>query len=133
MARSGRQARVQPSAGREPPRRPRATSALPRRLRARDLPLVRAPGLLFAILLIPLVLAAVAPAGAATVAVLLSSDADEYREALKGFKEASGHQVVAVYDMEADPDQGKKLLNEIERKVKPDLLFAVGTWALQAV
>jgi len=89
---------------------------------------------LFAVLLlIALALAAAAPAVAGTVAVLLSSDADEYKEALRGFKETAGHQVVAVYDMEADPDQGRKLLGEIERKVKPDLLFAVGTWALQAV
>jgi len=79
------------------------------------------------------VLAAVTPATAGNVAVLLSSDADEYKEALRGFKETAGHQVVAVYDMEADPDQGKKLLGDIERKVKPDLIFAVGTWALQAV
>ena len=90
--------------------------------------------MLFAVLLlIALALAAAAPAVAGTVAVLLSSDADEYKEALRGFKETAGHQVVAVYDMEADPDQGRKLLGEIERKVKPDLLFAVGTWALQAV
>jgi ABC-type uncharacterized transport system substrate-binding protein len=79
------------------------------------------------------VLAAVTPATAGNVAVLLSSDADEYKEALRGFKETAGHQVVSVYDMEADPDQGKKLLGDIERKVKPDLIFAVGTWALQAV
>jgi putative tryptophan/tyrosine transport system substrate-binding protein len=88
---------------------------------------------LLAVLVMGLALAAVAPAGAANVAVLLSSDADEYKDAVRGFKETSGHQIVAVYDMEADPDQGKKLLVDIERKVKPDLIFAVGTWALQAV
>jgi len=72
-------------------------------------------------------------AAAGNVAVLLSSDADEYKEALRGFKETAGHQVVAVYDMDADPDLGRKQLGDIERKVKPDLIFAVGTWALQAV
>ena len=76
---------------------------------------------------------AVARAEAGGIAVLLSSDADEYKDALRGFKESAGHQVAAVFDMEADPDQGRKLLGDIERKVKPDLIFAVGTWALQAV
>ena len=74
-----------------------------------------------------------APSAAATVAAILSSDADEYKEALKGFRESAGHQVVAVYDMDGDPDQGRKYLAEIERKHKPDLILAVGTWALQAV
>ena len=76
---------------------------------------------------------AAAPADAGGIAVLLSSDADEYKEALRGFKETAGHPIVGVYDMEADPDLGRKLLGDIERKAKPDLIFAVGTWALQAV
>ncbi len=126
---------MQPSAGHEPRRQPRFASPLPFRHRARariHVARARVPGILLAIALVALVLA-VAPAAAGTVAVLLSSDADEYKEALRGFKEAAGHQVVAVYDMEADPDQARKLLADIERKVKPDLIFAVGTWALQAV
>ncbi|MET0851186.1 MAG: hypothetical protein ABW020_08670, partial [Candidatus Rokuibacteriota bacterium] len=45
--------------------------------------------LLFALLGVP------GPAGAGSVAAILSSDADEYKEALKGFKESAGHQVVA--------------------------------------
>jgi len=73
------------------------------------------------------------PAAAARVAVLMSSSVNEYEEALRGFKEAVSHQVVAVYDMDGDPDRGRKYLAEIETKVKPDLIFAVGIWALQAV
>ena len=49
-----------------------------------------------------------APAGPGSVAVLLSSDADEYREALRGFKEAAGLQVVSVYNMDARPRPGAK-------------------------
>jgi putative ABC transport system substrate-binding protein len=85
------------------------------------------------VLLLALLLGTAGPAGAGSVAAILSSDADEYKEALKGFKESAGHQVVAVYDMDGDPDQGRKYLAEIERKHKPDLILAVGTWALQAV
>ena len=80
------------------------------------------------------------PAAAARVAVLMSSKVNEYEEALKGFegalkgvKEAPPHQVVAVYDMEGDPERGRKYLAEIEAKVKPELIFAVGIWALQVV
>src|SRR5262249_37786602 len=72
-------------------------------------------------------------AEAGRVAVLLSAKVPEYEEALKGFREAARHEVVAVYDMDGDPDQGRKYLTEIETKVKPDLIYAVGIWALQAV
>src|SRR6266487_3739913 len=74
------------------------------------------------------------PAAAARVAVLMSAKVSEYEEALKGFKEtAAGHQVAAVYDMDGDLDRGRKQLAEIETKIKPDLIFAVGIWALQVV
>jgi putative ABC transport system substrate-binding protein len=73
------------------------------------------------------------PAGAARVAVLLSAKVSEYEDALKGFREANPHQIAAVYDMDGDLDRGRKQLTEIEQKIKPDLIFAVGVWALQAV
>jgi putative ABC transport system substrate-binding protein len=89
---------------------------------------------LLAVLFVAVAIVWAGPAAAANVAVLLSSDADEYKEALRGFREtAAGHQIVGVYDMDADPDLGRKLLGDIERKAKPDLIFAVGTWALQVV
>jgi len=71
-------------------------------------------------------------AEAARVAVLMTSKAPEYEEALKGFKQAAPGQVVAEYDMDGDLDLGRKYLTEIETKVKPDLIFAVGGFALQA-
>ncbi len=73
------------------------------------------------------------PADAARVAVLLSAKVSEYEDALKGFRETTPHQIAAVYDMDGDLDRGRKQLAEIEEKVKPDLIFAVGIWALQAV
>jgi putative ABC transport system substrate-binding protein len=73
------------------------------------------------------------PAAAARVAVLMSAKVNEYDEALRGFKEATHHEIVSVYDMEGDLDRGRKYLTEIETKVKPDLIFAVGIWALQVV
>ena len=36
----------------------------------------------------------------------------------------------AVY-MDGDPELGRKYLSEIEMKIKPDLVFVVGIWALQ--
>ena len=73
------------------------------------------------------------PAAAARVAVLMSAKVTEYEEALKGFKEATPQEIVAVYDMDGDLDRGRKYLAEIETKVKPDLILAVGIWALQVV
>jgi ABC-type uncharacterized transport system substrate-binding protein len=73
------------------------------------------------------------PVAAARIAVLLSARVDEYEEALKGFREATPHQVVAQYNMEGDLERGRKYLAEIESKVKPDLILAVGIWALQVV
>ena len=90
--------------------------------------------LLGASLVIMLSLALLAgPAEAARVAVLLSAKVAEYEDALKGFRESTPHQIAAVYDMDGDLDRGRKQLAEIEEKVKPDLIFAVGIWALQAI
>jgi len=62
----------------------------------------------------------------------MSNKVPEYEEALKGFKQSGPFQIVAEYDMDGDPKQGQKYLDEIDVKVKPDLIFAVGRWALQA-
>jgi len=42
------------------------------------------------------------------------------------------HRIVAEYDMGGDPEKGPSIVADVE-KVKPDLIFAVGSWALQAV
>ena len=77
--------------------------------------------------------AASVPAGAANIAVIVSADVDAYREALRGFKETVGHQIVAEYDMEGDFDRGREILEEIQSEVKPDLILVVGVWALQVI
>jgi ABC-type uncharacterized transport system substrate-binding protein len=71
------------------------------------------------------------PALAADVAIILSANVDEYQRAVRGFKATARHRVVAEYDMEGDFERGRKILTEIESKTKPDLIFAVGIWALQ--
>jgi putative ABC transport system substrate-binding protein len=43
------------------------------------------------------------------------------------------NQTVTVYDMDGDLERGRKQLDEIDSKLKPDLIFAVGIWALRAV
>jgi len=88
------------------------------------------------LLVLVMVIAMVAvgrPALGANVAVIMSSRVDDYREALRGFREVARHRIVAEYDMGGDPDKGPAIVAEIETKVKPDLIFAVGIWALQAV
>jgi ABC-type uncharacterized transport system substrate-binding protein len=87
----------------------------------------------FALLAVLALAATASPAQASRVAVLLSAKVSEYEEALKGFREATPHEIVAVYDMDGDLDRGRKQLAEIETKIKPDLIFAVGIWALQAI
>lgn len=74
-----------------------------------------------------------APAFAANVAVIMSSKADDYKDALRGFKEGTRDRIVAEYDMDGDPDKGPSIVAEIRAKIRPDLIFAVGIWALQAV
>jgi putative ABC transport system substrate-binding protein len=73
------------------------------------------------------------PALAADVAILLSANVDEYQRAVKGFKATARHRIVGEYDMEGDFERGRKILAEIDTKTKPDLIFAVGIWALQVV
>ena len=90
------------------------------------------PRLLVMLVLVSAILSVVSPALGANVAVILSSPVDDYREALRGFKEVAKHRIVAEYDMGGDPDRGPAIVAEIETKVKPDLIFAVGIWALQA-
>jgi putative tryptophan/tyrosine transport system substrate-binding protein len=70
---------------------------------------------------------------AGDVAVIMSARVDAYEEALRGFKRSLRHRIVVEYDMAGDFDRGRAILSEIKSKVKPDLIFAVGIWALQVV
>lgn len=88
---------------------------------------------LLTLLLLACVAGGAEPASAANVAVILSDRVDDYQEALRGFKETVRHPIVAEYNMGGDLERGRKILTEIETKVKPDLIFAIGLWALQAI
>ena len=87
------------------------------------------------LLLIPWVFTGMAgtQAHAADVAVIMSAEVREYEYALEGFKDVIGHPIVATYDMEGDFGRGTEILAEIRTKVKPDLILAVGIWALQVI
>ncbi len=101
-------------------------------------PLALGPGsvarlvLCLSALLLCALLGSARAAAAADVAVVMSADVDAYAQALKGFKATVRHRIVAEYNMEGDFDRGRKQVAEIT-KVKPDLILAVGIWALQVV
>lgn len=74
------------------------------------------------------------PASAGDVAVLMGANVGPYKEALEGFeKNLAGHEVVKTFDMDGDQEKGIEKVREIEDELKPDLIFAVGVWALQAI
>jgi putative ABC transport system substrate-binding protein len=70
-------------------------------------------------------------ASGAKVAVITSADVEAYKDALRGFKRVLRHQIVAEYDMEGNLETGKQMLADIQSKIKPDLILAIGPWASQ--
>ena len=89
--------------------------------------------LLLPLLILASVVGAASSAIAGDVAVIMSARVDAYEEALRGFKRSLRHRIVVEYNMVGDFDRGREILAEIKSKVKPDLIFAVGIWALQVV
>jgi len=73
------------------------------------------------------------PVEAAKIVVLKSADVEVYNEALDGFKSATGQSPVSEYDMEGDLQRGRRFLGRLKSGPKPDLIFAIGIWALQVV
>jgi putative ABC transport system substrate-binding protein len=84
-------------------------------------------GLLAAVAGLPL------PREAAKIVVLKGADVDVYNEALEGFKDVTRQFVISDYDMRGDHQKGKTLLARLKSGPKPDLIFAIGIWALQVV
>jgi putative ABC transport system substrate-binding protein len=86
-------------------------------------------------LLLPLsiisILLPASSARAGQVVVINSADVEAYKEALQGFKKMLRHQIVAEYDMEGNLETGKKIFSDIQTKIKPDLILAIGPWAFQ--
>ena len=89
--------------------------------------------ILLPLLVLASIVGAAGSAIAGDVAVIMSARVDAYEEALRGFKRSLRHRIVVEYDMAGDFDRGRAILSEIKSKVKPDLIFAVGIWALQVV
>lgn len=77
------------------------------------------------------ILALGSAAGAADAVVVLSADAPAYRQAIEGFRQTSGHRITEQYDLKGDVSRGASVMRQIQRD-KPDLIFAVGIYALQA-
>ena len=69
----------------------------------------------------------------ASVVVMKSANVGPYEEALHGFKATLRHRVVAELDLEGDVERGRKFIADVQGRMKPDLVFALGPWALQAV
>ncbi len=86
---------------------------------------------IFKIFILILVTGVVGPIYAGDVAVIKSSGAAVYKESLEGFRQTIRHRVVAEYDMRDDYERGRKALEKLQSTVNPNLLFTVGTPALQ--
>jgi putative ABC transport system substrate-binding protein len=72
-------------------------------------------------------------AAAGEVVVLIGAPVDAYKEALGGFEESlRGHRIAKTHQMEGKIERGRHVLAGIQRGEKPDLVFAIGVWALQA-
>lgn len=70
--------------------------------------------------------------GATNVAVVMSSDASAYQEALEGFRETTRHSIVGVQILKEDPATWRDELRKLRTTIEPDLVFVIGTSALQA-
>jgi putative ABC transport system substrate-binding protein len=88
---------------------------------------------LIQILVILVLAVSVAPLRAQNVAVVMSSDASAYQEALEGFKETTRHRIVGVQTLKDNPASWHDEIKKLRSKIEPDLVFVIGTSALQAV
>ena len=73
------------------------------------------------------------PVEAAKIVALKSADVDVYNEVLEGFKSSFPRSIISEYDMEGDFQKGRKFLARLKSGSKPDLILAIGIWALQVV
>jgi putative tryptophan/tyrosine transport system substrate-binding protein len=70
---------------------------------------------------------------AADIAVVMGSDASAYQETLEGFKEVARHRIVGVQTLKEDSASWRDEIRKLRSTIEPDLIFAIGTAALQAV
>lgn len=74
-----------------------------------------------------------APARAENIAVVLSSDAASYREALEGFREVVRYRIAGVQTLKKSPAEQQDELKKLRSVLEPDLVFVLGTPALQTI
>ncbi len=86
---------------------------------------------LFQLLILIFLAGMAGPVRGGDVAVIKSSGAGVYKESLEGFRQIIRHRVVAEYDMKGDFERGRKALEKLQSTVNPNLLFTLGTPALQ--
>jgi putative ABC transport system substrate-binding protein len=96
-------------------------------LTVRTARLLSGMGLLASVACLPM------PGEAARIVALKSADVDVYDEALEGFKSVVSQAAVSEFDMEGDLERGKRFLVRLRSGPRPDLIFAIGIWALQVV
>ncbi len=91
--------------------------------------------ILWLLLIVVCIVGVTDPVSGGNVVVIKSADVDAYRQAIKGLKKVlhGHHKIVKELDMEGDFDLGREFVKEIKEKIKPDLILAVGIWALQVV
>jgi len=70
---------------------------------------------------------------AANIVALRGADVDVYNEAFEGFKDVTRQSIISNYDMGGDLQKGKAFLARLKSGPKPDLILAIGLWALQVV
>ncbi|HLC22141.1 MAG TPA: ABC transporter substrate-binding protein [Candidatus Methylomirabilis sp.] len=73
------------------------------------------------------------PVEAAKIVALKSADVDVYNEVLEGFDSSFPRTTISEYDMEGDFQKGRKFLARLKSGSRPDLILAIGIWALQVV
>jgi putative tryptophan/tyrosine transport system substrate-binding protein len=88
---------------------------------------------LIQIIVIFIVAVSTAPVRAENIAVVLSSDAGVYREALEGFREVVRHRIAGVQTLKTNPADQRDELKKLRSVLEPDLVFVIGTPALQTI
>ncbi|HHT9136416.1 MAG TPA: ABC transporter substrate-binding protein [Candidatus Wunengus sp. YC60] len=72
-----------------------------------------------------------------TVVIIQSQQIAAYNEAIKGFEEGckgKNISIKSIYDLNGDADEGKRIIQNIkDKKLKPDLILAVGVLAATLV
>ena len=64
--------------------------------------------------------------------IILSANVSAYSDAIAGFKDSGSFKVLQTHDMRGDASRGETIMARIEKRERPDVILAVGPWALKA-